>query len=131
MASNSFSATDTSLTALLLATATSRISNSTPGQRRFAFWTTSFSASLLRPQITPTFFGRKGSFFFRSGSKSPSAANLFFSASSLASRSPTPSFSTSTTLNEIEPFLVQYLGRAFTLTLAFCSRPRKVSKRLR
>ena len=121
LASSSASAALTSETAAAFATATSRISNLTLGQRRLAFSTTSFPASLFRPQIKPTTFGRKGNAFFRSKSKRPSAANKFFNASSRAINSPTPTWRISEILNESEPFLVHQVGFERITTRALVS----------
>ena len=120
-ASSSASAALTSETAAAFATATSRISNCTLGQRRLAFSTTSLPASLFRPQINPTTLGRNGSGFLRSKSNSPSAANKFFNASRRAINSPTPTWRISEILNESEPFFVHQVGFERITTLAFCS----------
>ena len=117
--SSSFSAADTSTTAAAPCTATSRISNSTAGQRRRAFSTTSFSASVLRPQIKPTFRGSLGSAIFRSALNKPSAANFSFSASRRARSSPTPTWLISLADIVSEPFLVNHEGLAWITTRAF------------
>ncbi|CAB4676902.1 unannotated protein [freshwater metagenome] len=126
--SNSKSASETSLTAAALATATSRISNWTDGHRRFAFSTTSFPASLFRPQIRPTLFGRNGSGSFRDSSNKPSRASLFFNASSRASNSPSPTLRSSFTWNASEPFLLHHCGLDRITMRAFCSSGATESK---
>ena len=105
-ASSSRSASDTSETAAAPCTVTSRISNFTLGQRRLAFSTTSFSASVFRPQIRPITLGKSGSATLRSESNSPSPANRFLSASSRANNSPTPTWRISRAEKESDPFLV-------------------------
>ena len=74
-------------------TATSAISKRTCGQRFVAFVTTSCSASLLRPQISPMQLGRTGSGRFRSGANSPSAVSSARSFSNRMRSSPTPTTS--------------------------------------
>ena len=119
-ASNSRSACDTSETAAAPCTVTSRISNSTIGQRRFPFSTTSFIASVLRPQISPTLRGRSGRLTLRSESKSPSAASRLLSCSSRASNSPTPTWRISRADKVSEPFFVYQDALAKRTTRAFC-----------
>ncbi|CAB4839181.1 unannotated protein [freshwater metagenome] len=111
-ASSSRSAADTSVTAAAPWTVTSRISKTTLGQRRLAFSTTSFSASVFRPQISPTFFGRSGSSTLRSKSKRPSAASSDLSASRRANNSPTPTCRISRADKVSEPFFVYQDGFA-------------------
>ena len=118
LASSSRSACETSTTAAAPCTATSRISNCTAGQRRRAFSTTSFSASVLRPQIKPTVRGRRGSAILRSVLKRPSRANFSFSASKRASNSPTPTWRISFAESVSEPFLVNQDGLAWITTRA-------------
>ena len=118
-ASSSRNASDTSDTAAAPCTVTSRISNSTLGQRRLAFSTTSFSASVLRPQIRPIFFGSSGKETLRSESKRPSDARRVFSASRRASSSPTPTWRISRADKVREPFFVYHDGFAYITTRAF------------
>ena len=118
-ASSSRSAADTSVTAAAPCTVTSRISNTTLGQRRLAFSTTSFSASVLRPQIRPTFLGKSGRLTFLSESNKPSAASRVLSASNLANNSPTPTCLISRADKVSEPFFVYQLGFANITTRAF------------
>ena len=118
-AANSRNALETSVTAAPPWTATSRISNITFGQRRFAFSTTSFSASVLRPQISPTFFGNSGSSIFRSKLNKPSRASSVFKASSRANNSPTPTCRISRADKVSEPFFVYHDGLAYIITRAF------------
>jgi hypothetical protein len=117
-ASSSFSAAETSRTAFVPCTATSRISNCTAGQRRRALTTTSRSAADSRPQISPTTRGRKGSGFFRAAANRPSAASTRLSCSSRASSSPSPTGRMSSASSWRLPRLVQKLGLACTTTRA-------------
>ena len=119
-ASSSRSACETSETAAAPCTVTSRLSNSTIGQRRFAFSTTSFIASVLRPQMSPTLRGSSGSAILRSESKSPSAASTLFSCSSRARSSPTPTWRISRADKVSEPFFVYQEAFANRTTRAFC-----------
>ncbi|CAB4997366.1 unannotated protein [freshwater metagenome] len=117
--SSSRSAADTSTTAAAPCTATSRISNSTAGQRRRAFSTTSFSASVLRPQIRPTLRGNFGKATLRSALNKPSAAKTPFRASRRASNSPTPTWRISFADIVSDPFLVNQDALAWITTRAF------------
>ena len=121
-ASSSRNAFETSETAAAPCTVTSRISNSTLGQRRLAFSTTSFSASVLRPQIRPIFFGRSGKAVLRSESKRPCDARRVLSASRRASSSPTPTWRISRADKVREPFFVYHDGFAYITTRAFAGR---------
>ena len=119
LASSSASAAETSTTAAAPCTATSRISNCTAGQRRRAFSTTSFSASVLRPQMRPTVCGNRGSAILRSALNNPSRANFSFSASRRARSSPTPTCRISLAESVSDPFLVNHDGFAWITTRAF------------
>ena len=65
---------------------------STAGQRRRVFISTSRSAAEARPVISPIRCGRNGSRRLRSRANSPSAPSSFFSRSSRASSSPSPTW---------------------------------------
>ncbi len=117
-ASSSLSAALTSGTVLGPWTETVRISNWTAGQRRRAFSTTSFSAALDRPQMSPTLWGRNGSGRFRSMSNNPSDAKMALRCSSLARSSPTPTGRTWRAASCRVPRLVQNVGLAWTTTRA-------------
>ena len=117
-ASSSLKAALTSGTVFGPWTATVRISNWTAGQRRRAFSTTSFSAALARPQMSPILCGRNGKGRFRSKSNSPSDASIRLRCSSLASSSPTPTGRTWRAASCRVPRLVQKVGLAWTTTRA-------------
>ena len=91
-ASSTLSASTICGTAVGPCTATLTIRNSTAGQRRRAFVSTSRSAADARPVISPIRPGRNGSRRLRARSNSPSAASSFFSFSSRASSSPSPTW---------------------------------------
>ena len=99
-------------------TATWRISNRTPGQRRLAFSTTSFSAALARPQTSPTRRGRNGSRCLRSASNSPCAARVALRYSRRARSSPTPTGRICRPSRMRVPRWVQNAGLAWTTTRA-------------
>ena len=80
-----------------------------------------FVLAFVLPQIKPTTLGRKGSGFLRSKSKSPSATNKFFSASSRTINSPIPTWRISEILKESDPFFVHQVGFERITTRAFCS----------
>src|SRR5665647_444925 len=117
-ASSSRRAVLTSGTVLGPWTETCRISNWTAGQRFRAFSTTSFSAALARPQISPTLRGRKGMGCLRSRSNNPSDARTRLRCSSLASSSPTPTGRIWRASRFRVPRLVQNVGLAWTTTRA-------------
>ena len=116
MASSSTRAVITSLTASFPCTATSRTSNSIPGQRSRALTKTSCIASLARPQINPILRGRKGNCFLRSGANRPSEARSSFSLASWARSSPSPTARTSVARIVKEPLRVQKFGCALITT---------------
>ena len=79
------------------------ISNRTAGHRRRAVTSTSRSAALSRPVITPTTAGAKGSGRLRTASKRPSAASSCRIRSMRASSSPRPTARISVARREKEP----------------------------
>ena len=128
IASSSDKAADTSTTAAAPCTVTSRISNSTDGQRRLAFSTTSFSASVFRPQIKPIFLGSNGSATFLSSAKSPSLARRVFNSSKRAISSPIPTWRISRAERVSEPFFVYHDALAYITTRAFCGSGETLDK---
>ena len=77
--------------------------NRTAGQRRRAVTSTSRSAALSRPVISPTTAGANGSGRLRAASKSPSAASSRRIRSIRASSSPRPTARISVARSENEP----------------------------
>ncbi|CAM5704995.1 hypothetical protein SGLAM104S_06539 [Streptomyces glaucescens] len=118
ISSSSFTAWTTCGTAWTPCTATLRTSKRTWGQRCRAFSSTSRSAAEARPQTRPISCGRKGSGFLRSGANSPSAARAFFSCSSRASSSPTPTGLISAARSDSCPRGAYHSGFASTITRA-------------
>ena len=114
--SSSNSASVTSRTALAPCTATSRMTKSAAGHRSRALTTTSCSASLLRPQMSPIRLGRKGKGFLRSGANSPSAASVAWSCARRASNSPRPTARIDRARSCKLPRPDQNSGRAQTMT---------------
>ena len=81
-----------------------------------AFCSTSFFASELAPVISPIQPGRNGSACLRSAANKPSELSCCFSASSWASRSPTPARWISCTTKLKSPRLFQKLACAYITT---------------